>query len=181
VILLKRWLEPSIFDWRIGSEVRGRRGDEDKKESSTKTSIGPHFSTSLTICIGSKGLLMGRLVFTSFSVGAAACVLASVSITARPIDNGASPIFGVRIPAGYRQWELVAPAHEAGSLDELRAVLGNALSINAYRDGALPFPDGAFLAKLAWKHVPVAGVGGAFVTGPATTVQIMMKDSKKYA
>jgi Cytochrome P460 len=29
--------------------------------------------------------------------------------------------------------------------------------------------------------VPLAGVDGAFVTGPATTVQIMVKDSKKYA
>jgi hypothetical protein len=29
--------------------------------------------------------------------------------------------------------------------------------------------------------VPVPGVKGAFVTGDATTVQIMVKDSKKYA
>ena len=36
----------------------------------------------------------------------------------------ASPIFGVTIPSGYRQWELIAPSHEAGSLDELRVLLG---------------------------------------------------------
>jgi hypothetical protein len=35
--------------------------------------------------------------------------------------------------------------------------------------------------KLAWKHVPVAGLDGAFVASPATTVQVMVKDAKKYA
>jgi hypothetical protein len=96
-------------------------------------------------------------------------------------DDKGSPIYGVTIPAGYRQWELVAPSREAGSLDELRAILGNAASMKAYREGTLPFPDGAILAKLAWKQVPLTGVDGAFVPGRATTVQIMIKDSKTYA
>lgn len=91
-------------------------------------------------------------------------------------DDKGSPIYGVTVPAGYRQWELVAPSHEAGSLDELRAILGNALSMKAYREGTLPFPDGAILAKLAWKHVPLAEVDGALVPGHTTTVQFMVKD-----
>jgi Cytochrome P460 len=95
-------------------------------------------------------------------------------------DDKASPIFGVTIPAGYRRWELIAPSHEA-PFDELRGILGNAKSMKAYREGTLPFPDGAMLAKIAWKHVPSAEFAGAFVPGPATTVQIMVKDSKKYA
>jgi hypothetical protein len=95
-------------------------------------------------------------------------------------DEG-SPIYGVTIPAGYRQWELVAPSHEAGSLDELRGILGNTLAMKAYREATLPFPDGAILVKVAWKHVPSAEFSGAFVPGPATTVQVMVKDSKKYA
>jgi Cytochrome P460 len=110
----------------------------------------------------------------------AACVIASLPFAAGGADDEGSPIFGVKIPAGYRQWELVAPSHEAGNLDELRGILGNALAIKAFREGTLPFPDGAILAKLAWKHTPLAGVDGAFVTGPATTVQIMVKDSKTY-
>ena len=110
------------------------------------------------------------------AIGAAA----SISFPAGHINEESSPIFGVTIPAGYRQWEMVAVAHEVGQ-DELRGVLGDAQAMRAYREGKLPFPDGAILAKLAWKHVPLAGVGGAFVTGPATTVQIMLKDSKKYA
>ena len=89
--------------------------------------------------------------------------------------------FGVTIPDGYRQWELIAPSHEADPLNELRAILGNTVSIKAYREGVLPFPDGAILAKLAWKHTQSDAFEAAFVPGAATTVQIMVKDSKKYA
>jgi cytochrome P460 len=96
-------------------------------------------------------------------------------------DDLASPTFGVTIPAGYRHWELVATSQETGKLDELRGILGNAIAMKAYREGTLPFPDGAILAKLAWKHVPSPEFTGAFVPGPATTLQIMVKDSKKYA
>src|SRR5207248_65479 len=92
--------------------------------------------------------------------------------------DDASPIFGVRIPAGYRQWELIAPSHVPG-FDELRGILGNPVAMTAYRAGTLPFPDGTVLAKLAWKHVPSADVDGAFVPGPATTVQFMVKDANK--
>jgi hypothetical protein len=97
----------------------------------------------------------------------------------RAVGEG-SPIFGVTIPDGYRQWELVAVSHESG-LDELRGILGNPLALKAYREGTLPFPDGVVLVKLAWKHVPSTEFDGAFIPGAATTVQIMVKDSKKYA
>jgi hypothetical protein len=113
---------------------------------------------------------------------AAAAVAVTCAMTFKPgyADNEGSPIFGVKVPAGYRQWELVAVAHEAG-LDELRGILGNDIAMKAYRDGTLPFPDGAVLAKLAWKHVPSPEFAGAFIPGAATTVQIMVKDSQKYA
>jgi hypothetical protein len=121
-----------------------------------------------------------------------ASILVSAAITAAgvvvllPLSPGraadeASPIFGVTIPAEYRKWELIAPSHEAGSFNELRVILGNAKAMKAYRDGTLPFPDGAMLAKLAWKQVPSPEFEGAFVPGHTTTVQIMVKDSKKYA
>src|SRR5689334_25050141 len=34
-------------------------------------------------------------------------------------DDDASPIFGVKLPSGYRHWELVAPSHEGGNFNEL--------------------------------------------------------------
>ena len=84
-------------------------------------------------------------------------------------------------PTGTGSWELVAPSLEADPLNELRAILGNDVAITAYRSGTLPFPDGTILAKLAWKRVQSDEFDAASVPGAATTVQIMVKDSKKYA
>ncbi|HYG06389.1 MAG TPA: cytochrome P460 family protein [Stenotrophomonas sp.] len=93
----------------------------------------------------------------------------------------ASPIYGVTLPEGYRQWQFIAPAQEAAPLNELRAVLGNDIAVKAYRAGTLPFPDGAVLVKLAWKDMQSPEFAPASIPGAATTVQVMVKDSKKYA
>jgi hypothetical protein len=59
--------------------------------------------------------------------------------------------------------------------------------MTAFRSGALPFPDGTIIARLAWKYVPSAqndkvfGQFQSFIAGPPTNVQFMVKDSKKYA
>lgn len=90
-------------------------------------------------------------------------------------------IDGVTIPGGYRKWELVAPALEGDPLNELRVVVGNAVAMKAYHAGTLPFPDGTVLVKLAWKRAQSSEFEPASIPGPATTVQIMVKDSKKYA
>ncbi|MGU3465131.1 cytochrome P460 family protein [Methylobacterium sp. C33D] len=104
---------------------------------------------------------------------------------ARAVDPGtapsASPIYGVTVPDGYRDWQLVGVAQETGALDELRAVVGNARALDAYRSGTLPFPDGTVLVKRAWSRVPSAEFAPAFVPGDATTVQVMVKDSRRYA
>jgi Cytochrome P460 len=102
-------------------------------------------------------------------------------------DAAPQPVFDVKLPAGYRDWKLVSVAHEEGSLNDLRAVLGNDIAIKAYRAGKQPFPDGAIIARLAWKYTPSAennkafGREQSFVAGDATNVQFMVKDSKKYA
>lgn len=104
--------------------------------------------------------------------------LALASSTGAFADSAPSPIYGVTIPDGYRQWGLVAPAQEADPLNELRVVLGNSAALKAYREGKLPFPDGTVLAKLAWKHEPSPDFKTASIPGAATTVQFMVKDSK---
>lgn len=117
-----------------------------------------------------------------FAAAAMSCVLAAAFVAhADTAGKPAAPIYGVTIPDGYRQWELIAPAQEAAPLDELRVVLGNPVAVKAYREGTLPFPDGTVLAKLAWKHVPSPEFKPASIPGAATTVQFMVKDSKKYA
>jgi hypothetical protein len=119
----------------------------------------------------------GRLLSLAWAV----CAFSLPSLAAGEVGDDSSPIFGVRIPAGYRQWAVIAPSYEGGGFDELRVILGNAVAMKAFQDGALPFPDGAMLAKLAWKREPSSEFEGAFVPGHATTVQIMIKDSNKYA
>jgi hypothetical protein len=113
---------------------------------------------------------------------AAACISAALPFAVGHADDAAlaSPIFGVKIPSGYRDWKLIAVGEEAG-LDELRSVLGNATAAKAYQETKTPFPDGTVLVKLAWKRKPVGGLEGAFITGAATTVQVMVKDSARYA
>ena len=104
-----------------------------------------------------------------------------------PASGEAAPIFGVKIPPGYRDWRVISVAHEAGNNNDLRAVLGNDVAIKAYREEKLPFPDGTIIARLAWSYVPsdennkVFGRAQSFVAGPPINVQFMVKDSKRYA
>lgn len=118
---------------------------------------------------------------TALAMAALALALAAGASADPAPAADASPIYGVRMPEGYRNWQLVAPAQEAAPLNELRAVLGNDIAMRAYREGKLPFPDGSVLAKLAWKHVQSPEFEPASIPGAATTVQFMVKDSKKYA
>ncbi len=102
-------------------------------------------------------------------------------------DGEADPVFGITIPPGYRDWKLISVAHEEGNLNDLRALLGNDVAIEAYREGKLPFPEGTIIARLAWSYLPseennkVFGRAQSFVPGAATNVQLMVKDTKKYA
>ncbi|HZY62950.1 MAG TPA: cytochrome P460 family protein [Edaphobacter sp.] len=102
-------------------------------------------------------------------------------------DKGAAAASGIELPPDYRDWRLISVAHEAGNLNDLRAILGNDSAIKAYRDGTLPFPDGTIIARLAWAYTPseennkVFGREQSFVAGAATNVQLMVKDSQKYA
>ena len=100
----------------------------------------------------------------------------------------APPIFVDKIPDGYRDWKLISVAHEEGDLNDLRAILGNDVAINASREERLPFPDGAIIARLAWNYAPLQesfqafGQLQSYVAGPPKNgVQFMVKDSSKYA
>src|ERR1700674_2758599 len=69
-------------------------------------------------------------------------------------DDEAAPIFGIKIPPGYRDWRLISVAHEEGNLHSFAAVLGNDVAIKAYREGKLPYPNGTIIAALHYSHVP---------------------------
>jgi hypothetical protein len=67
-------------------------------------------------------------------------------------DGAAAPIYGIKLPEGYRDWRLIAVAHlEAGKSDpalvearmahkQLRAQLGNDIAIKAFREGSFRSP-----------------------------------------
>lgn len=60
------------------------------------------------------------------------------AIAAGNADDDGSAIYGINSP-GYRSWELVSVAHEAGNLNEIRAILGSPVTIKAFREGTLLF------------------------------------------
>jgi hypothetical protein len=131
-------------------------------------------------------------------VAVAVCALSVTKSTAQSAKeeqaSNASPIYGVTIPAGYRDWRLISVGHLTGvKVKQVRAQLGNDIAIKAYREGKLPFPDGAIIAALHWTEVaseennkvlaegfPDAGFQSS-VAGPIENIQFMVKDSKKYA
>lgn len=124
---------------------------------------------------------MKLAILCSFAMPAVVFSFAAAYSAAHGTEpENVSPIYGVTIPDGYRDWKFIAPAQEAAPLDELRAVLGNDIAIDAYRKGTLPFPDGSILVKLAYKRKQSTEFPPATVHGVPTTVQVMVKDSKKY-
>jgi hypothetical protein len=121
---------------------------------------------------------MKRIAFSMVAVATAAVAVA----------GEAAAVFMTKVPAGYRDWKLISVAHEAGELNDIRAILANDKGVKAYRDGKLPFPEGTIISRIAWDFVASAennksfGREQSFVAGPPKNgVQFMIKDSKKYA
>jgi len=118
----------------------------------------------------------------------------SVAETQVQAESDASPIYGIQIPAGYRDWHLISVKRLTGAgIKQLRAELGNDIATKAFRDGTRPFPDGSMIAALHWNEAssdadnkalaegfPGLGLDSTFA-GSAVNVQFMVKDSKKYA
>ena len=110
--------------------------------------------------------------------------------------------YGVQLPAGYRDWTLIFVASVGAPVNDLRAKLRNDIGIKSYRAGTRPFPDGTIIARLAWNQTTSEAnnraigpwaerqlgseaaprlLSQSFVAGPAINVQLMVKDSTKYA
>jgi cytochrome P460 len=132
---------------------------------------------------------MKRIMFWLVVVAAIAGAVGFSATASRHADEDAVPLFVKTIPSGYREWRLVSVAHEEGDLKDIRAILGNDVAINAYREGKLPFPEGTIIGRIAWRHVAseennkILGREQSFVPGdaPPWYLQFMVKDSKKYA
>jgi len=139
---------------------------------------------------------MRRIGFTLTAIAGLGGVAAYLAPASGQVDGDAAPIYGIKIPSGYRDWRLISVNHLAGAggnLKQVRAQLGNDIAIGTFREGKLPFPDGAIIAALHWNEaaseendkVLAIGFPGAglqsFVAGSPVNVQFMVKDSTKYA
>src|SRR5580698_4557221 len=102
---------------------------------------------------------MKSLTFFSVAVAAFAKIVA-LTVFAAPapapapaplaahVDGDTAAPYVTEMPKGFRDWQWVSSAHEAGKLNSLGALLGNDVALKAYREGKLPFPDGTMLAAL---------------------------------
>ena len=130
-----------------------------------------------------------------FALTAIAAVIGFTVVASERPDEKGTPIFLTEIPQGYRDFGLIAVARltRGDGSSQLRAQLGNDIANKAYREGKLPFPDGAIIAALHWNEVssednnkvlakgfPGAGLQ-SFVPASGVNMQFMVKDSKKYA
>jgi hypothetical protein len=66
---------------------------------------------------------MKRIGFLLLAVATLAGIVAYRAHASGQSDGDSSPIYGVKIPAGYRDWKLIAVDHllVAGKVDQLRA------------------------------------------------------------
>ena len=141
----------------------------------------------VTLRIARLRIIMRRVTFLLIVVAAVGSVIAFKTRAFRPPLQEPASVFVTEMPTGYREWRFISVAHEEGNLNSFASLLGNDIAVNAYREGKLPFPDGAIIAALHYRFVPSAennkafGRDQSFVAGAPTNVQFMVKDSKKYA
>jgi Cytochrome P460 len=146
---------------------------------------------------------MKRIVGLVVGAAAVAGVVAYMVPASGQGGGEAAPVYGIKIPKGYRDWKVISVAQVGPPVNDIRIKLGNDKAIKAYRDSKLPFPDGAIIARLAYNQVASEENNKVFraaaeqqglpaeqiekllaassVAGPPTNVQFMVKDSKKYA
>jgi hypothetical protein len=87
---------------------------------------------------------------------------------------------GIELPAGYRDWRVIASSHRTDN-NTLRVILGNDAAVSAARSGQTrPWPDGAILGKLVWKDATLGSWEKAIVPGEFVHAEFMVKDAAKY-
>ncbi len=104
-------------------------------------------------------------------------VVAGVAVAGKvtPAPNG------IEMPQGYKDWRVIGIADRTDN-QTMRAILGNDAAVAAARRGRIsPWPDGAILAKVAWKTTTHEHWNKATVPGEFVQVEFMIKNAKKYA
>jgi hypothetical protein len=139
--------------------------------------------SALQLSAARHGLLAAAVTATAFGLGCAQSN--GRESTDVPTPHPEALVHEGTLPPEYRDWRVISVAHEEGTLNDIRAVLGNDVAIKAYREGKAAFPDGTIITRLAWKYVPseennkIFGRPQSFVAGPPVNgVQFMVKNSR---
>jgi hypothetical protein len=128
----------------------------------------------------------------SKSIPAVVMIAVSLAVSgsmARAQDTGPAK-YNVRVPnglafsegRGYEAWQTVAISHG----DKVMAlIVANPVMIKAYQSGipgnGKPFPDGSKMAKVHWIPKKLETFPTAMVPGSLHDVDLMVKDSKRFA
>jgi hypothetical protein len=97
----------------------------------------------------------------------------SVASTVAPAPNGIAFI------PEYKNWRAVSSTERFDN-HTMRVIFGNDVAVRAIADNRInPWPDGAAFAKVAW--LEQADANGAVRAGAFFQVELMIRDSEKYA
>ena len=128
-----------------------------------------------------------RVLATSAAAGAAATVALALlgSLASAQQDKYALTVPGGLAFSefrGYETWQVVSISHDG---DLIAAILANPVMIDAYMAGlpgnGKPFPDGAKMAKIHWNPKKLETFPAALVPDTQHDVDLMVKDSKRFA
>jgi Cytochrome P460 len=136
-------------------------------------------------------------------VAAVALVALALTLSGQRVAAQVHESSNIALPVGYRSWQLISVAALGPPFSDIRAKLGNEIALEDFRRGTIPYRDGAIIVRLAWKQSRDSQTNSAlgrepqlqglspdtiakdlsqsFEAGAPTNVQLMVKDSKRYA
>ncbi len=130
---------------------------------------------------------LARFIHNLPRLGAAS---ASTVVSSAPAAVSAQDKYSLKIPhglafsefKGYESWQIISVSHNG---DKLAGIVGNPVMINAYKAGipgnGKPFPDGAMMVKIHWNSKKMEAFPTATVPDTQHDVDLMVKDSKRFA
>lgn len=120
--------------------------------------------------------MTGRCAFLSAAL-AAALVFGFVP---KASAAGKAALTGVELPPDYRVWVVAAPSLRTDK-NLIRTMVVNPTMAEAYRKGTYPFPEGSTIVKISHNAIKSPTWDAAVVPGDLAGVEVMVKDSKRYA
>ncbi|HXX22679.1 MAG TPA: cytochrome P460 family protein [Terriglobia bacterium] len=124
-----------------------------------------------------KSTLMNAIIIGGFTVLGGWAISAQDKYTLKVPNGLAFSEF-----SGYEAWQVVSISQDG---PRIAAILANPVMIKAYLTGVpgngKPFPDGSKLAKIHWIPKRMETFPAATVPGDQSDVDLMVKDSKRFA